>query len=414
MAEASHMFNPTLLVWILVAVVLAFLLFLAKKSFHHQRLRRENRSSPPALKEKRTAHDRTTPTPSSQALAQRMIFDETGMVIPELSITEPSSEELRKRMEQAVESIFPSKLVESSKGKPFAKADTLGSSLQKTLAQHIDHLKNFSATCELTKTLDDPNVNMAELSKIIVADPILTGKIIKIANSAYFGMQKKVNSIGHALMIIGLLNIKTFLMQDGLLKLLRSKSAMENFLIDSLWEHATLTSICAAHLQSLFGGLDRGTLFTLGLLHDIGKFVMHDLSPLNPNPRVLAVSPTEFTMYDEEKAYGVNHAAMGRLLFDQWGFPEPMGRIIERHHDPFLAQFDPKALDSKELKYLLVLFLSNQIAKVFASEDKSVMAISPLSPECQPFVQRQRFLGLVLDGSLFAEIKKAKSLARSK
>jgi putative nucleotidyltransferase with HDIG domain len=247
-----------------------------------------------------------------------------------------------------------------------------------------------------------------------VTDPILTGKILKIANSAYFGMQQKVYSIGHALMIIGLLNIKTVLCQDGLLRLLKARSSTESFMVNSLWEHATLTSVCASHIQSLFDGLDKGTLFTLGLLHDIGKFVLNDLTPTNESAiDPLSVSVGEFTIRDEEKVYGVNHAVVGRLLFDQWGFPEQMGRVIESHHDPSEVGFDPTTLDSKEVKYLLALFLSDQVAKLFASEDKSVSPIAQLSSYCHPLVQKKRFLGLVLDSSLYSEIKKAKALTKN-
>lgn len=90
-----------------------------------------------------------------------------------------------------------------------------------------------------------------------------------------------------------------------------------------------------------------------------------------------------------------------------------MGRIIERHHDLSITRRDPATIDNMELKYLLVIFLSNQIAKVFASEDKSTSAMTPLSPEWYPLVSRQKLLGLVMDSSLFSEIKKAKLLAKS-
>ena len=219
-------------------------------------------------------------------LAQSMILDETGMIIPEIAVSEPSSDDFRKQIEQGIDSIFQSKPAGALEVRIFRKLENLDPNIKKAVLHHIDHLKNFRTTYQLYKALDDPNMNMSKLSKIIVTDPILTGKILKIANSAYFGMQQKVYSIGHALMIIGLLNIKTVLCQDGLLRLLKAKNSTESFMIDSLWEHATLTSVCASHIQSLFDGLDKGTLFTLGLLHDVGKFVMNDLTPTNESARV--------------------------------------------------------------------------------------------------------------------------------
>jgi putative nucleotidyltransferase with HDIG domain len=413
MAEEFSMVNSLLFIASLVIIGLLLFLYLLPKSKRPRSFGKGRRSTKPGEGAERTSNT-ITQAPSPQMLAQSMILDETGMIIPEMAVSEPSSDDFRKRIEQGIDSILQSKPAEALEVRIFRKLENLDPNIKKAVLHHIDHLKNFRATYQLYKALDDPNMNMSELSKIIVTDPILTGKILKIANSAYFGMQQKVYSIGHALMIIGLLNIKTVLCQDGLLRLLKAGNSTESFMIDSLWEHATLTSVCASHIQSLFDGLDKGALFTLGLLHDIGKFVLNDLTPTNESTMdPLSVSVGEFTIRHEEKVYGVNHAVVGRLLFDQWGFPEQMGRIIESHHDPSIVGFDSMTLDSKDLKYLLALFLSNQIAKLFTSQDKSTSPIAQLSSYYHPFVQKKRLLGLVLDSSLYSEIKKAKALTKN-
>lgn len=380
MGEIDITNPPLFLIGLLVVVGLGLFLYFTRKSIFPWNFRREERKIKLGQKSERATDSMAPKALSSQALAQKMILDETGMIIPEVSVSEPSLDDLRKRIDHGIEHILPSKPERTSEARTIGKIEDIDPHIRDAVLHQIDHLKDFRTTYQLFKTLDNPNVSMSEISKIIVSDPVLTGKIMKIANSAYFGMQQKVNSIGHALMIIGLLNIKTILCQDGLLKLLSSKNSPESFVIDSLWEHATLTSICASHIQSMFSGLDKGTLFTLGLLHDIGKFVMYGLPMVHEDIVPLNVSVTEFTIYDEERVYGVNHAVVGRLLFDQWGFPEPMGKMIESHHDPSIEGFDIMKLDSKDLKYLLALFLSNQAAKIFASEDKSISAIAPLSP----------------------------------
>lgn len=353
------------------------------------------------------------PKVPSSRLTQGMILEETGILIPELYVAEPSIDDLKKRIEQGIEAIFPSNPIVGSGDSSITPLGQLDPKVKKRVLSHMEQLKHFQTTSQLYKTLENPNVSMSELSKMIVTDPLLTGKVLKIANSSYFGMQQKVNSIGHALMIIGLLNIKAILYQDGLLKLLQSKKAGDSFMIESLWEHAMLTSICASHLHSLFGGLDKGTLFTLGLLHDIGKLVMNDLPTAHEDTIPFSISAIEFTVDDEKKVYGVNHAVVGRLLFDQWGFPEQMGRIVERHHDLSIEASDMINLDSKDLTYLLALFLSNQTAKLFASEDKSISPIASLSSRYHYLVEKKKLHGLMIDSSLFAEIKKAKALAKT-
>ena len=96
----------------------------------------------------------------------------------------------------------------------------LDPTVQRLALEQELNVKDFRKTYDLCRALDDPDSSMSNLAKIIVTDPILSGKLLKIANSAYFGLQQKVNSIGQALMIIGLTNIKNLLYQEGLLKTL--------------------------------------------------------------------------------------------------------------------------------------------------------------------------------------------------
>lgn len=408
-----NLIHLILFVCFLFALGMAIILYLGNKNVNLQNSGQGLRKTKSGENVTKMTGATDLPRVSSSRLTQGMILEETGMLIPELSVAEPSIDAVKKRIEQGMEAIFPLNPVVGKGAGSIIQLGQLDPQVKRRVLSHMEHLKNFQTTSQLYKTLENPNVSMSELSKMIVTDPLLTGNVLKIANSAYFGMQQKVNSIGHALMIIGLLNVKAILYQDGLLKLLQSKKAGDSFMIESLWEHAMLTSICASHLQSLFGGLDKGTLFTLGLLHDIGKFVMSDLPTAHGDPMSLNVSATEFTIYDEEKVYGANHAVVGRLLFDQWGFPEQMGRIIERHHDLSIEESDMIDLDSKDFKYLLALFLSNQTAKLFASEDKSVSPIASLSSRYHHLVQKKKLHGLMIDSSLFAEIKKAKALAKT-
>jgi HD-like signal output (HDOD) protein len=245
-----------------------------------------------------------------------------------------------------------------------------------------------------------------------MADPILSGKILKVANSSYFGLQQKVNAIGHALMIIGLINIKNILYQESLIGLLNGRSPMKETMA-SLWEHATFVSICASHIHSLFTGLDRGTLLTMGLLHDIGRFVMISLEPFGqPGGTITKISPAECNIHDEDEFFGINHALIGRLVFEGWGFPDLMVRTVEMHHAPSVMEMDSIGVGGVSLKYLLVLFLADQVAKLFAGEERGIIPIAPLASSYYDLVQRKKLLSLVFDSSLFSEIRKVKELMK--
>jgi HD-like signal output (HDOD) protein len=262
--------------------------------------------------------------------------------------------------------------------------------------------------------LDDPKTDMAQLSKSIVMDPILSGKILKLANSAYFGMTQRVNSIGHALMVIGTLNLKHILYQDGIRKLLVARSPKETEIQNHLWEHATLASVCAMHIHGLFSNADRGTLFTLGLLHDVGKFVLMRLKPVKQTEETGEGNHfIGLSIQGEREMYGIDHALLGRMVFEEWGFSDLMIRIAERHHAPSSTKLDYIGLDPLTVQYLVVLFLADQSAKLFASEENSTSPVLPIHASYLPLTHSERLTNIVLDGSLGSKIKKAKALMKS-
>lgn len=346
----------------------------------------------------------------SKNLPKNVILDDTGMLIPELERPD-QSEKIRRRIQEGIEVIFSAKPKEVSQPKKTLELGEIDPKVKEVILKSISHLRDFRTTHQLYNTIDNPNTNMSQLSKLIITDPVLSGRILKVANSAYFGMQQRVNSIGHALMIIGLLNLKNILYQEELLKLLNIKSSIKNDMVEPLWEHATLTSICASYIHPLFSGLDRGVLFTMGLLHDVGKFVMSGLNPIRTTGEdFIRISPSEFSIYDEDELYGINHAVIGRLAFEEWRFSELMVRTVELHHAPSWIEMEALGLDYEHLQYLLILFLSDQVAKLFAGEEKGIFPIHPLNPSYHPFIQRKRLLNLILDSSLFSEIKKTKAL----
>ena len=336
----------------------------------------------------------------------------SGVLNPDLAVPD-QAEELKKRLHAGVTLIFSIKSSLNYSGGETLQMDELDPEVRSLALDQIRNLKDFRKTYDLCRALDDPDSSMSNLAKIIVTDPILSGKILKIANSAYFGLQQKVNSIGQALMFIGLTNIKNLLYQEGLLKTLNLKNDRQDAFVESLWEHSFLTSISASHIQNLFPGLDKGTVFTLGLLHDVGKFILRRL-PLRPGEgNFQEISFSELSIREEEACFGINHALLGRMAFEEWAFSDLMIKTVERHHTPGHAELERLGLSSDELKYLLVLFLSDQVAKLFAEKGPNDSSIASLDLSYRSLFPKKKLLDLILDSSLFSEIKKARTIMGS-
>jgi HD-like signal output (HDOD) protein len=335
--------------------------------------------------------------------------DQTGT--PPLDLAIPDlSRELKIRLQEGVDFIFSVKVGAEVMPPPLRRVDGLDPALIQAVRKQIRDLKNFRVTHELCRALDNPNSNMTDLAKIIVTDPVLSGKILKVANSAYFGLPQKVNSIGQALMIIGLYHIKNMLYREGLAKLFDRGSAAAAEM-ELLWEHAVLTSICAGYIQDIFPGLDKGTVFTLGLLHDIGKFILPHLPLLQPGLSPGGDVPlASRSRRQEELLYGLNHTLIGRLAFEEWEFSELMKSVVELHHAPHQMEIEALGLDGERLKYLLVLFLADQVAKLLADGSGEKLPVVPLARSYYEIVHPGKILSLVLDNALFSEVRKSRAV----
>ncbi len=329
------------------------------------------------------------------------------------SETTSQAEEAQNRIDDGIKTLFSYKPVEVDLTAVRLLPRDVEPDIAETVADRIKQLKEFKSTLGIYKALDDPNVNLADLSKSIVLDPILSGRILKVANSAYFGMQKRVNSIGHALMVIGIVNLKHLLYQDGLRKILEANGVTETAAQNQLWEHSTLASICALHIHGLYSGIDRGTIFTLGLLHDVGKYVMLGLTPLDyGRARSLRENFGKISLKDEFTYYGINHSLIGQMVFQEWGFSDMMVKLCGLHHVPSCIKMNALRLSGTQLQYLVVLYIADQLAKVLAGSDGAGV-VTPLEPSYYPLAQKERLFRVMRDDSLNAKIRKAKAVLTS-
>lgn len=188
--------------------------------------------------------------------------------------------------------------------------------------------------------------------------------------------------------------------------------------MQTLWQHANYTAICASYLGYLFSGLNPGTLFTLGILHDIGKFMIMKLPPLPGNDLATAgtYSP-HLTMEEEENIYGINHALVGRLALQHWGLSDLMVETVGLHHAPARLNRGALGLDQEAMQYLLVLFLANQAACLIAGEsdgtDIGDAPIERLHSSYHCLIDQKKLQQLLLDQSLLGQIREAEAIAKS-
>jgi HD-like signal output (HDOD) protein/tRNA A-37 threonylcarbamoyl transferase component Bud32 len=273
----------------------------------------------------------------------------------------------------------------------------------------LSQLKNFRSVHErLQRILNDPNVQISDISKLVTSDPMLTAKILKVANSPYFGMPRKLDSINHALLILGIVNVKNILYREGLLQLFLTSDPEKDKVIEAIWKHATLTSICAAHLHSLFSGLNQGSLFTMGLLHDIGKIILL-MMPTPADSNASARYTASMNLEQEDRLFGINHAVIAGIALSEWGFSELMVNAVVNHHVLSFKDRASLTVDRAQFPYLFVLFMADQLAKGIAG-DKD-LTVDVLHPSFHQVIEKGRVQGLLQESVSLSQIRESDALS---
>ncbi len=150
------------------------------------------------------------------------------------------------------------------------------------------------------------------------------------------------------------------------------------------------------HFFDLFAGLNRGTLFTLGIVHDIGKLVLAETSRHLPGGREGEYT-IDLLITEEDQLFGINHALIGGCALERWNFSELMIMVVNNHHLPSYTDLDHAGLDPEILRYVLALFLSDQMARLFTNWTGGMAQIYPLDESYVDLVDRKRLVNKVID-----------------
>ncbi len=202
----------------------------------------------------------------------------------------------------------------------------------------------------------DINSSPRDLVKVIDHDPVLTIKILKVANSAYFGLSRKIVSINHAVVYLGLNTVKHVALAiaaiGSLPKTNKAGFDMDDFLLHSLTS-AVLTRALARKMGIPEG--EAANFFVAGLLHDIGQVVFAQFRPKEFAEALQLSQANDIPLHQTEYSiFGHDHSEVGAVLCEKWSFPEPFCQSIRLHHIPSAGRDDGPVRKS--------LFVANLLA----------------------------------------------------
>ena len=185
--------------------------------------------------------------------------------------------------------------------------------------------------------------SVRDISKILEGDPSLTSKVLKVANSAFYGLKQQVNSLELALVVLGMGEIGHLVMSVSVFSAFPDIPGKQSFDREGFWIHS---SGCGHFARILAKKLDEpmlgGEVFVGGLLHDIGKILLdekrHDVFTDIFNRAI----NEDRSLYDVEKeVLGFTHAEVGLVLAQMWNLPVSIQEAIAYHHTPEQAEKAP-------------------------------------------------------------------------
>jgi HD-like signal output (HDOD) protein len=190
-----------------------------------------------------------------------------------------------------------------------------------------------ATTVRLMELLDDATVGADAVLDVIATDPSLTANLLKLSNSAYYGLRRQVGSAREALVRLGNRTVVNLAFATSMGDILRGPLGSYRLGRRELWHHSLGTALGAAYLGAVAGdgtSRDRATgdrAFTAGLVHDIGKLLLNE--PLKEHLLQLPPGVTDAALLAAEtEILGFNHAQAGAALGEAWNFPPSLVAVI--------------------------------------------------------------------------------------
>ncbi len=180
-----------------------------------------------------------------------------------------------------------------------------------------------------------PKSSALEVGRAISQDQALVSRILRIANSTFYGFPRKITTITHAIVILGFANIRNLVVTSSILDILPSKRMDGYFDREGFWKHSLACGVTSKLIAKRLGIKNVEEVFIWGLLHDFGKLVLDTHFNEDFAQVFRLVKEKEILIREaEEELLGFDHAMVGGRVADKWNLPPALIKVIRFHHNP--------------------------------------------------------------------------------
>jgi len=194
---------------------------------------------------------------------------------------------------------------------------------------------------KVMQLIESETATAEELARIVAADPALAARVLKIANSSYYGCRRQVRTIANAIVILGFSTLRSLVVAASLKQIYKPFGLIEKM----LWEHSFAVGIAAKVIARQTHAANEEEAFLAGLFHDIGKIIMNTLDREKFH-EVMQICYNEGVFFEECElnVYPFSHEEVGGYVIRKWNFPEILATAVLQHHQLVFEDTDSFAV----------------------------------------------------------------------
>jgi putative nucleotidyltransferase with HDIG domain len=209
--------------------------------------------------------------------------------------------------------------------------------LREQIDEYIRNMPSLPTTvAKVLEVCNNPQTSPADLNHVISLDPVLVGRVLKLINSAYYGLGQQVTNLARAIIMLGINTVKNLALSTAVMGNLSSKKDFQGLNMEGFWRHSLCVGV-AAKILAKQRGIDtkqQEEYFTAGLLHDIGKIPLNAVLSKEYMLTVSAADRERISLFRaEDKTLGINHTNAGAMIVKAWRLEGAVGEAIIHHHN---------------------------------------------------------------------------------
>ncbi|MBP1729576.1 MAG: metal dependent phosphohydrolase [Deltaproteobacteria bacterium] len=235
--------------------------------------------------------------------------------------------------------------------------------MSQSLRKRIEAIRTYlppipGVFAELAELLHDEDVDLRTLGGVIAKDPSMAVNVLRLANSAFYGLPNKVRTLEHAVTMLGTREITSLCMACQAARIFKPAPGEKSIDLDSFWRHSVATGVLAKVFCTEFRVTPNTQAYLAGLMHDVGKIILDRFLHSEYKKVVQLTFDENVPLVDAEKQIlGDTHGTVGGWLMERWKLPHVFGSVATFHHSVGRAPAESRLM-------VAIVSLANQVARL--------------------------------------------------